>query len=212
MEEWLTMKSTDGSIQHERQYRQITRDYILPQLGSKKLLKISAGPHPGALQHNTFERGQPPHCPAGARRPAGIAQPCGQTGTADKNPTAWSSHPNPRPREKQVLDENQIQTLLIAAQEKQPEFLPLYQLAITTGMRLGELLGIGWDDLDWDKGTLTINRQLKRVTDKDWFCNRPKPRQAGARSSWVHPPGRFSRSIAKSSSRDGSAAILTGWI
>lgn len=34
----------------------------------------------------------------------------------------------------------------------------LYVLAITTGMRQGELLGLQWKDIDLESGTLRVNR------------------------------------------------------
>jgi len=37
---------------------------------------------------------------------------------------------------------------------------PLYVLAIATGMRRGELLGLRWQDIDWDKRHLTIVQAL----------------------------------------------------
>ncbi len=40
---------------------------------------------------------------------------------------------------------------------------PLYLLALTTGMRQGELLGLRWSDVDWTSGTLTVNRTLVRL-------------------------------------------------
>ena len=33
-----------------------------------------------------------------------------------------------------------------------------YLLAITTGMRLGEVLGLRWQDIDFEKHTVTINQ------------------------------------------------------
>lgn len=33
-------------------------------------------------------------------------------------------------------------------------------LAITTGMRLGEVLGLRWQDVDFDNHTVTINQTL----------------------------------------------------
>jgi integrase len=71
--------------------------------------------------------------------------------------------------------------MLIVAQENQPAYLPLYQLAITTGMRQGELLGLTWDDLDWNKGTLKINRQLQRITGEG-LCLTPPKTNAGRRT------------------------------
>ena len=41
-------------------------------------------------------------------------------------------------------------------------FEPLYILAITTGLRRGELLGFRWDDADLERGTLRVGRALVR--------------------------------------------------
>lgn len=40
---------------------------------------------------------------------------------------------------------------------------PIWQLAATTGMRRGELLGLRWDDIDLDNGTLTIRSTRVRA-------------------------------------------------
>jgi integrase len=39
----------------------------------------------------------------------------------------------------------------------------LWRLAIDTGLRQAELLGLGWDDLDLDAGTVTVKTQLQRI-------------------------------------------------
>ena len=41
----------------------------------------------------------------------------------------------------------------------------LWSLAMYTGCRRGELLALGWSDLDFDRGTLTVRRNLVRVKD-----------------------------------------------
>lgn len=38
----------------------------------------------------------------------------------------------------------------------------LFFVALFTGMRQGELLGLSWDSVDFSRGTITISRQLKR--------------------------------------------------
>lgn len=70
----------------------------------------------------------------------------------------------------------------------------LYVLAITTGMRQGEQLGLQWPDLDLDAGKLTIFRSLhrtKRRRDPEdnipWFQFR-HPKTAGSRRSLEIPP------------------------
>jgi integrase len=39
----------------------------------------------------------------------------------------------------------------------------LYVLALATGLRQGELLGLGWPDVDLSAGVLTVRRSLQRV-------------------------------------------------
>jgi integrase len=38
----------------------------------------------------------------------------------------------------------------------------LYVLAVTTGMRQGELLALKWQDIDLDNATLSVRRTLTR--------------------------------------------------
>jgi len=49
---------------------------------------------------------------------------------------------------------------------KESRFKTLYQLALSTGMRQGELLGLKWSDLDWNHSTLQIKRQLQYIVVK----------------------------------------------
>jgi len=50
---------------------------------------------------------------------------------------------------------------------------PLVTLAATTGLRLGELLGLSWTDVDLDARTLTVRRALARSWD-GWELAEPK--------------------------------------
>lgn len=52
----------------------------------------------------------------------------------------------------------------------------LYTLAATTGMREGELLGLGWDDVDLEAGVLTVRSQLVRLPH-EWVLDEPKTRK-----------------------------------
>jgi integrase len=40
----------------------------------------------------------------------------------------------------------------------------LYAVAITTGLRRGEVLGLRWEDVDLDEGTLAVRRALQRLS------------------------------------------------
>lgn len=70
----------------------------------------------------------------------------------------------------------------------------LYVLAITTGMRQGELLGLQWPDIDLEAGKLTIFRSLHRTKrrrdpgdETPWFQLR-HPKTAGSRRTLEIPP------------------------
>jgi integrase len=39
---------------------------------------------------------------------------------------------------------------------------------------MGELLGLKWQDLDWERGTLKVQRQLKRLSGKGLGFSQPK--------------------------------------
>jgi integrase len=46
------------------------------------------------------------------------------------------------------------------------KFEALYTVALALGLRRGEALGLRWDDIDWEKGTLTIRASLQRAEGK----------------------------------------------
>jgi integrase len=61
-------------------------------------------------------------------------------------------------KESKALDPYQVRALLDAASGNR--FEALYVVAIYTGLRRGELLGLRWTDTDLDAGTLTVRRSL----------------------------------------------------
>jgi len=58
------------------------------------------------------------------------------------------------------LDEDELERLLLACKEqkRQPWLLPLVTLGVHTGMRRGELLGLRWDNVNLDRGLITLQQ------------------------------------------------------
>jgi integrase len=50
----------------------------------------------------------------------------------------------------------------------------LYVLALTTGMRQGELLGLKWADLSSDMKKLQVRRMIARIGRLGFVINEPK--------------------------------------
>jgi integrase len=50
----------------------------------------------------------------------------------------------------------------------------LWRLALLTGMRRGELLGLMWEDIDLERGMLAVRRTMSRGSGGDWVLGQPK--------------------------------------
>lgn len=68
-------------------------------------------------------------------------------------------------KEIKVLTPNQQKLFIEAIKGHNLEVL--FLIALGTGLRLGEILGLKWCDIDFNNGTLTVNRNLQRVTEID---------------------------------------------
>ena len=54
-----------------------------------------------------------------------------------------------------------------------------YALILETGLRTGELIGLTWDAIDFEKRTLTVNKTLEfRHKQKEWRAGPPKTQQS----------------------------------
>lgn len=56
------------------------------------------------------------------------------------------------------FSESEVKALLTAARED--DYYPVFLLLIRTGMRPGEAYGLKWDDLDFEKRTILVERAL----------------------------------------------------
>lgn len=82
------------------------------------------------------------------------------------------SPPSPVKKAPQALTPAQAKCLLDAV--KDDRLFALYVLAITTGMREGELLGIRWEDIDFDHGVLHIRQAVQQLAGKGLVITEPK--------------------------------------
>ncbi len=79
------------------------------------------------------------------------------------NPADAVEPPKPEAREIKVLDEQQTAKLLDGA-EGTTLFMPIL-LAVTTGLRRGEVLALRWTDVDLDRGVLSVMQTLEETRD-----------------------------------------------
>lgn len=67
-----------------------------------------------------------------------------------------------KPKEIKVLGLDEQRKFIEAIKGHKLEML--FLIALSTGLRLGELLALKWTDIDFEAGNLTVNRTIQRVT------------------------------------------------
>ncbi len=135
------------------------RVHINPTLGQVKLKSLTPA-HVRALHREKLDAGS---SPATVRKIHSTLHKALAQAVADgllPRNAADVKAPRPAPDEMRPLSEAEARAFLEAASDERSE--ALYVLAITTGLRRGELLGLRWDDADLEKGTLRVGRSLVR--------------------------------------------------
>lgn len=77
-----------------------------------------------------------------------------------KNPATRCELPRKEQQEVMPLNDDQAAALLAAAKGRDIEYL--VTVALFTGLRQSELLGLTWDAIDFEGGAIFINKQLRR--------------------------------------------------
>ena len=75
----------------------------------------------------------------------------------------------------------QEQSLLLDTAKDHP-YYPIFALALQTGMRVGELQGLKWQDIDFAAGTIDIKRSLEYRKETKMFHENPPKSKAGVRT------------------------------
>ena len=81
-----------------------------------------------------------------------------EDGLLRRNPADGCKLPPKKAREMQTLTQDEMRRLLLQA--KADGFFELFLVDLFTGLRRGELLGLKWDDMDFETGELHIRRQV----------------------------------------------------
>lgn len=160
-------------------YGEQIRLHIKPALGAMKLDTLNAHAIQGVYNRLVMAREDKPGLsPKSVRNIHGILhralQQAVAVGYIRFNPADACTPPRAERKEIQPLDETQTSAFLKAIEGHPHELL--YKVALFTGMREGEVLGLMWDCVDFDRGTVTIKRQLRREQQKggQYYLSTPK--------------------------------------
>ena len=136
------------------------RIHVIPILGRIKLTRLSAQ-NIQELYSRKLAEGLSPTTVLHLHRVLHRAlRQAVRWGSIPRNVTETVDPPSMAKTQHQALTAEQAKQFLAAVREDQLE--ALYVLAIMTGMRQGELLGLHWHEVDLEKETIHVRSQLKR--------------------------------------------------
>ena len=142
-----------------RLYKIDIRKHIKPALGAVRLADL----HPSMIQ--AFVNGLNDLAPATIRLAFKVLhqalEKAVKLGYIPKNPAEGCELPRLIQKEIRPLDDSQAAILMDAARDGPLEIL--VPLALFTGCRLSEMLGLTWDCISFNQGTIKINKQLDRA-------------------------------------------------
>jgi integrase len=182
LDRWLndSVRDTVRRRTWER-YEQFVRVHLTPALGKIKVAKLTPA-HVRGLYRDRLDSGLAPRTVLHIHRAFSKAlKQAVADGLIPRNPAAPVKPPQPRQEEIRPLNREQVRALFEAASGNRLE--ALYVVAVTAGLRRGELQGLKWDDLDLEAGMLQVRRTLSEPKG-GYIFEAPKcPARAGASGS-----------------------------
>jgi integrase/predicted RNA-binding Zn-ribbon protein involved in translation (DUF1610 family) len=166
-------------------YVMLTREHILPRLGALQLQKLTPGAinslYAHLLEHGRVHGGGPLSASSVRRVHAVLQKACHDAvrwGRLSVNPTTAADPPKASAEHHDrlpVWTAEQLAAFLAAVANDR--LFALRRLLAMTGMRRGEALGLSWQDLDMESGSVSIRRAWIAVNGAAQFAE-PKSRSS----------------------------------
>lgn len=151
-------------------YRRYADLYIKPCLGNKQISRIT--PADVQKMYNQLKKqGRVNNHPQYGRQLSdsmvrsihtmfhGAMKAAAQSHIIAKNPTESIPAPKANPKPKQILNDDQLERFMEAI-KGDAVWHDFFYTELTTGLRLGEICGLQWQDFDEKHGTLKIQRTI----------------------------------------------------
>lgn len=94
------------------------------------------------------------------------------------NPVAGAKKPKVVQKQTEVYSEENVKFLLMGLEKESLMWQVLIKLAITTGMRKGELLGLEWEHIDLKEGVISVKQASIYTKDNGYEIKKPKTRNS----------------------------------
>ncbi len=181
--QWLetSVRSTCARETYRR-YKTVVDNQLIPNVGRVKVNKLTTLNVEQLYAVIEKSGGSPRTCQLAGITLGKAMSHAEKHGLVRSNPVRLVPKPKVEYREMDVWTEPECQQFLSSS--KDDPLFALYQLALTSGMRQGELLGLRWSDIDFGSNTVVVQRTLEEVRGQ----LREKPPKRDSRRSIVLPP------------------------
>ena len=159
-----------------QQYRSLIKNHLVPGLGNVPLQKLTPEKIQ-ALYTQKLAEGYAPKTVALIHTVLHRAlENAVRWNLVSRNVAKLVTLPRVARHESRTLTVEQARCLLEVARGSYIETLLL--LAVTTGMRRGELLALRWEDVDFENGVVSIRRTMNRITGRGPVETEPKTKSS----------------------------------
>ena len=168
LDTWLKEYKVNVRPETKASYEMHIRVHLKPDLGKIRLNKLTT--HQIQLLYNKLinERGLSPKTVKNVHGALHAAlEQAKINGYLRINPSEGTTRPKIEKEEIKTMDIDDVSTFLQAI-KGDPYELPLF-VDLFTGLRQGELLGLTWDCVDFEKGTILVNKQHNRAKGEKEF-------------------------------------------
>jgi integrase len=160
-----------------KDYAQLIRLYINPALGRVQLAKLSPA-HVQKMMGDMTAQGLSPRTVQYTR--GVLRSALGQAlkwGIVSRNVATLVDPPRMEKKRVTALSAEQARKLLDSVKDQNDRLWPLLTVAVMTGLRQAELLGLRWSDVNLTANTLHVAHTVQRI-DGEWCFVEPKSKRS----------------------------------
>lgn len=99
-------------------------------------------------------------------------------GVAVENPCSKVTIPKVEQKEKQIYTPEEVNKFLTLLKSEPLKYQVFFNLAVYSGFRRGELLGLEWKDIDFDDGIISVRRTSCYTAEKGIYTDTTKTRRS----------------------------------
>lgn len=168
---WLIEYSANLKPMTQQTYSEQVGNHIKPELGRIKLKDLKT--HMIQRFYNSMVNGNRPLSAKTIKNIHGVLHRALQQAVSNNlirdNPATACVLAKVQKPEIKPLEPKEIHLMLQEA--KDDDYQNLFTVALFTGMRQGELLGLSWDCVDFETGVITVKQQLQHKDGKYFLCS-----------------------------------------